>query len=559
MRGTKPIRAALLGALLLCAPAGGLAQPPDAAALAGLWVSAEQAFGRGAWAQAVDHYAQLTRLVPANGQAWLQLGRAHAELGHTAAAVTALQRALDLGEIDRPAGLYEVARAEAKGGQAAAALRDLEAALAAGYRRRARIARDDAFAGLGTDPVFRRIAEPACPAENRNRGWLCDLDYLIGEIRRVHPRYRERPLPDAFAERERAFRRDISRISDSEAFLRLQAMTAQLGDGHSLLFPAGMARGTLRVLPIRLYQFADGLFIVDGADRSLVGGAVLGVGGLDTATVLERLRPYVSRDNDANFLWVSPAYFKIYELLRIIGARAANGAIDLRVRDRAGAIRTVSLSAAAPTSEADFDISLPPPPGVQAPLALRHTRDPYWAEALPNQLLYAQINNMLDGENETLAAFSERLRSLARQQRATGLILDLRRNNGGEATLTPALLRTLIWFEVEHGPRSIAMLIGRGTFSAAQVFATRFATLADPLLIGEPTGSRPLHVGDEAAIRLPYSGASGTIASGEHRDSLRRDDRTWIAPTIGATFTSTDYFAGRDPAMDAAIALLSGR
>ena len=100
------------------------------------------------------------------------------------------------------------------------------------------------------------------------------------------------------------------------------------------------------------------------------------------------------------------------------------------------------------------------------------------------------------------------VRPEASARSCTRLILDLRRNNGGEATLTPPLLRTLAWFEAEHGPRSIVVLIGRNTFSAAQVFLTRLLTLTDPMLVGEPTGSRPYHVGDEAAIRSVWASES---------------------------------------------------
>lgn len=553
---SRPVRALLFGSLL-CAPVVGSAQTPEPETIVNMWASADRDFGDGKWAQAAEGYRQLTVLVPANGRAWLQLGRADAELGHAQPAIAALRRAIDLGEIDRPNGLYEIARVEAKDGQSASALRSLEAAVAAGYRRRTRIARGEAFAGLRSNSAFQRIAEPGCPAGDRRAGWLCDLDYLVGEIRRVHPRYRERPLPEAFLAREAAFRRDIARISDSEAFLRLQAMMAALGDGHSLLFPAGMARGTLLVLPIHLYRFRDGLFVVGAADPTLIGTELLGLGGLDVTTALERLRPYVSQDNEANFLWVSPAYLKIRELLALVGARMSGDRIELRIRERGGMVRSVSLAATAPTSEADFDVSMPPPQNREAPLALRHTDVPFWLETMPRGLLYVQVNNMRDGGQETLAAFSDRIRSRAEQTGATRLILDLRRNNGGEATLTPPLLRTLAWFAAEHGPRSIVLLTGRNTFSAAQVFVTRLLALTDPILVGEPTGSRPYHVGDEAAVRLPYSGAQGTIASGEHRDSLRRDDRTWIAPMVPVDLESADYFAGRDPALDAAVSVLT--
>jgi hypothetical protein len=347
-------------------------------------------------------------------------------------------------------------------------------------------------------------------------------------------------------------------MTDAEAILTLQRMVAQLGDGHSLVYPVGMTRGVIHVLPLRLYWFSDGLFVLGGgADPSLAGAKVLAVGGVTPEALLARLRPYMSHDNDSELKWVSPGYMKLAELLKLVGVPMNGDDFDVEILDRAGVARTVNIEPMRkPPAEDDFDISLPPSAAGAQSLAFSHIDKSYWFQRLPGGVVYVQFNHVRNDGDESLAKFADRLRADLKAAPSRGLILDLRRNNGGEATLTPDLLRTLVWFETEHGPRSLVALIGRNTFSAAQNFTSYLNTMTEATFVGEPTGSRPVHIGDEAPFKLPYSGAVGQLAPGLHADALYQDDRVWIAPDVPASLSSADYYAGRDAGLAAALAVL---
>jgi hypothetical protein len=49
---------------------------------------------------------------------------------------------------------------------------------------------------------------------------------------------------------------------------------------------------------------------------------------------------------------------------------------------------------------------------------------------------------------------------------------------------------------------------------------------------------------------LPYSGLEMTISTRYHQTD-DQDQRTWIAPKIPVDLSSADYFANRDPVLDA--------
>ena len=79
--------------------------------------------------------------------------------------------------------------------------------------------------------------------------------------------------------------------------------------------------------------------------------------------------------------------------------------------------------------------------------------------------------------------------------------------------------------------------------------------MTNAMFVGEPSGSSPNHVGEDSQLLLPHSGLAVGIASRYFQTSDPTDDRGWIAPDYLVPVLASDYFAARDPALDAAIAL----
>jgi hypothetical protein len=59
--------------------------------------------------------------------------------------------------------------------------------------------------------------------------------------------------------------------------------------------------------------------------------------------------------------------------------------------------------------------------------------------------------------------------------------------------------------------------------------------------------------GDARRVDLPYGGQAAYIASRYWEFSTSDDRRITIEPEIGATLSSDDYFAGRDPVLQAVL------
>ena len=135
--------------------------------------------------------------------------------------------------------------------------------------------------------------------------------------------------------------------------------------------------------------------------------------------------------------------------------------------------------------------------------------------------------------------------------------VDVRHNNGGNGDLLGELRRTLVWFTASDPRNRLFVVTGRGTFSAAQTFINQLDHDTPAIFAGEPSSSRPDFPGEETSLRLPWSGVHGSISSRWHMTD-GADTRTWIAPEIPVRITSRDYFANKDPVLDAVLEVMRG-
>jgi hypothetical protein len=103
-------------------------------------------------------------------------------------------------------------------------------------------------------------------------------------------------------------------------------------------------------------------------------------------------------------------------------------------------------------------------------------------------------------------------------------------------------------------PVGLYVIIGRGTFSAAQNTATAIGRETSAIFVGEPSGSRPNFTGEAIPFQLPYSKTTANVGDLYWQTSWPMDDRPWIAPDLYTPPTFEAYSQNRDPAMEAILA-----
>jgi hypothetical protein len=174
---------------------------------------------------------------------------------------------------------------------------------------------------------------------------------------------------------------------------------------------------------------------------------------------------------------------------------------------------------------------------------------------LPEQhALYAQLNMVTDTDKGTLTDFGRRILDQVRASNPRAIILDLRLNQGGNGDLRNGLIADLI--RAQDADTRLFVLTGRGTFSASEFILEDLDRLTDAVFIGEPASSRPISYGDAYQAKLPNSGIA--VRSSIRYWQSGQDERPYIPIDLATPFSFADYVAGRDPALEAALAYRPG-
>ncbi len=514
------------------------------------FMKAEELAKKNDFAHAVALYEQLTRAYPDDAEVWMRLAAARAKSEQFRAGAEAYEQALAQGGEYEGVLAYRTAKLYAQAGDKTQSLAWLEKSLAMPLEDRTQIANDDVFSKWQDDDRFRKLAG-LLPKRtfSREEGWNYDVDFLLSEIRRMHYTYRSGPSPKGFEEAVGGLRHRIHELSDSAMGPEIQRLLASLGDGHTALRAAPPPR-----IPFAFYEFSDGIFVIDAPDDCrCIGDRVVALGSTPIHSAVEKITPFLSVDNSMGVRLQAPIYLKYPEYLRAAGIASSESEVNLSLLARDGSKRTYSAKTTdTPNMRRKLFASKLASAG-EVPRYLRHVDDNYWFETLPDSVtVYFQFNQVLDKQQETIDQFAPRLHQALVSSKIRNLIIDVRHNSGGNLTLFPPLLRAIMAFQISREKPGIYVITGRQTFSAAQVFVNDLDNYTSAIVAGEPSGSKPNFIGESAPVRLPYSGLEMTISTRYHQTD-DQDRRVWIAPKIPVALSSEDYFANRDPALDAVL------
>jgi hypothetical protein len=380
-----------------------------------------------------------------------------------------------------------------------------------------------------------------------------DVGVLLEGVERIHPDpWHDVSEPDFRATADELGTR-YAELQPDERLVELMRLLALLGerDGHSGIFPLDPEHeGELSLLPVRLYEFADGLFVVDAIDRpDLVGARVEAIGGVPVDEVRALVEPLVPRDNESSLAARVAQFMLVTEVLHGLGVTVSADEAELELVSPGGRRESVPLEpvAASAYSAAFPDLFHPlVPQGLPSqpePPYLARRLEERWLSALDGgRVVYVAYNVTLGSTSD----FADELRRQARRPRVERVVLDLRHNPGGDNTTYGPLLEELV------GVDDLVVLVGRTTFSAAANLLAELEERADPTLVGEPSGGSPNLYGDTIAVRLPESGWSAQIAA-VHWAPAGNDPRIAFEPDVPVELTSGDFFAGRDPVLSAAL------
>lgn len=395
-------------------------------------------------------------------------------------------------------------------------------------------------------------------------GWQGDLEFLKNTLYRTHYQIDIKTPLAAWDSAYQAISNQLPRLSKEERALALARFVALAGDGHTNLWPQFHPDFTFTMLPIMIYPFSDGHFVraADPEYSEILGAKVLQIGSMPIDQVASKLSAYVGHDNPMHDLLVRVPVMSTVQMLVDIGAISDPNEVSIKVK----------------TSQGEQVVTLKPIPfdfellgrkyqapqwqkmysAQDVPLWPQKARDGYWYEYLANyNLLYLKIDQITNKKEQSLTALVDEVFKKIEKEKIDRLVLDIRLNDGGDSNLYRPLLLALIRSRVNK-PGQFFTIIGRTTYSAAMNLTTDLEYWTNTTLVGEPTGSSPVFVGENRYFTLPYSKLRISVSDRNHQRGAGSsvDKRIWVAPHIATPLTSDDFANGIDPAIAAILAMI---
>jgi len=521
---------------------------------------------RGLWEEAADAWTEYLHANPLHGGAWFELGMARVKLRDYREAIPAYERALAYGH-SVPEAAYNVAACHALLGNADDALRALRRAFELGFDDRALAEADPDFAPLRASAEFREIVHGIDRSSlDRIEGWRADVDAVLERIETRHPEPDRFVTREAFREAAASLKKRVSELSDEAVVVELLRLVAKVGDGHTVLgvpgqrFDGTPAHGrdpvsAFRRLPIRLHAYADGWVVQSATEEhaSIVGWKLARVGSHSVDAVFETVAPLCSRDNDQTVLDRAPEYMVCPEILHALGILETRDRATLLLEDASSNRVSYEVEAIALRAQERWtslgDASTEP-----VPLRRARPGEAYWFEPLDDRTVYVQLAALRDAGDEPIAAFVERLLAYFDERRVERVVLDLRRNDGGNELWGRPLVDGLACRSAINRPGRLFALIGRRTYSAAVCLCADLERRTNVIFAGEATGSSPNFLGESSTTALPWSGLSLGVSRLRWQTSDPWDRRLWIPAEIPAPLASADERENRDPALEAVLA-----
>jgi len=513
------------------------------------------------WQELIPIAEKLTQQYQLDGDLFYILGLSYYETEQYQSSIEALKQTLNCGGTilnDIPTGsapsndiMIKIAKGYALIGDKSNALLWLEKGFSARYDEKPFLRNDPVFKDFGEDENFLQLFGYKNQVRlTRKEAWISDLEYLEKRINELHYNPYHLISKATFDKSISKLKSNIEALSEQEIVVELMKIFGGLGNGHNLIIPTTLKSVSIKRLPVQFYQFDDGIFVVDAEEdfKQWIGYELKSIGSILAEEALQITNAVNARDNDMQTQWLGPYYMGLPDVLAGLGIIDNKNRVQLILKDTKGRSQKVIMTPI--TWNFNGFPKMPQLKNEAQPIYLSKMNDPYWYKLMKEEnSIYIQLNSVTNKENQTLSDFNVELRKQIAKNETQNLILDLRHNHGGDGSLLPPMLKTLNRFEVMNPKGKIFVIMGRETFSAGHNLLTKITQYTSPILVGEPSGSKPNHIGESGWFQLPYSGLMGLISTQFHQDSKAEDNRKWISPHIPVTLSSTDYFNGNDKAL----------
>lgn len=421
--------------------------------------------------------------------------------------------------------------------------------------------------------VLALSSTSACAQQSTAELWQEDTIAFLDVLTREH----ENPYhytPEAeFNEEVEHYLSRLESLSYAQRVVGLARIVALIGDGHTWMpmhpvpfdgLPPGPA---FQTLPIRFHLFDDGLFIVGTPDThsDLLGCEVLQFEDTPTPIAIERVSTILPQDAVNFGKGFIPEWLMRSGVLT--GLELADQDDELTLTLLCGD-QTQSATFDYLPVEARYDWVFSDDTGFEGSdsWVTAESQIPLWRQepfsmARHEPLdgaVYLQLNQIRNTSDRTLGEITQDAVDAASTLEDPVLVIDLRRNVGGNGQLNDDVMATITSLPQLLEPGGLYVLTSNATHSAAIMLVSDLEQQTQAVFVGAATADRPNHHGETNIFVTPNSGLPIVHASEYYQTSSPDDDRPYVSPDFPVAYTFTDYERGQDPALETVLNLIQG-
>lgn len=383
--------------------------------------------------------------------------------------------------------------------------------------------------------------------------WQTDIKVLAQNLPAKHPNFYTKHTAQEFEEAFDALSEQVPMLDDSQIVMELNRLVAMGNDAHTNIEFSAYAKSMHR-LPIQIIVLSDGVFITGAtsAYKELVGAQIIKFGDTDALEAFEQIGVLFGYENNSRLINAGSSYLPLLPAMAAVGIADDFGAdtFNLTIKDDSGE-RVIELDCTIPTSRPQW-VSFAQGFKNGMPLMYRKSHGNYQTEFLKDSgAMYLAYNQCKDAKDYPMKLLSTFITEKSDEFDARRLVIDLRFNGGGDETVLWALMEQLESFDRFKDKGDIVVLISRYTFSSAMSNAHQLKDRLGAILIGEPTGGKPNHFGELNSFILPNSKL--TISHSTKWFEKVEGDPDAVHPDVLIEVGSADFFAGKDPVLEAAL------
>lgn len=399
--------------------------------------------------------------------------------------------------------------------------------------------------------LMLRVATAEPPASAPSAGWHDDLRTLVETLSTKHKNAFTKVSREQFEAAAKGLDARLDSLTDWQIYLEMKRLVAMVGDGHTMLDDS-KGRFPRRFYPFSVLLLKEGVYITatTEAQRPLLGMRITRIGSTSIDEAITKLGAIIPHENRQWLLNQVRLWIMSPDALAFVGVIDDMDHASFTLADASRKETTVVLAPMLKTEQ-----QTPDPQLTQDKLALtlrqRANGQVYGSMMLPDSRdLYIWYDACSDAKDKTVAQFAQETLAAIEREKPEKIIIDLRRNGGGNSALIQPLVKGLASREAASGGKIFA-LIGRSTFSSGVWAAEDLKKQARAILLGEPTGGKPNSFGEQRSVDLPHSGLTLRYSTKKWTRDPDGDPEN-LNPDVLAEQTYADLIAGRDAALEAA-------